>query len=225
MIGHVSLSPLIKKKQIPPKMYPVFTVPFLRLQNDECILFCQSWETGDIQSEAKDEKERRSHEELYPPTPKEIKIKQQEKRKEYLQRWQSKSQRSDHNFLGLEYRNAYLTYISVTFLRADWQLIRPCPHLWVSACLLRNTDTCLCSRHALSRNWADGRSSLVLVIWCFSLWLLKFPVMYVYSCVCMCLCCAQMQFFGPLTGHTVDSRDEIEQFRFQFLSFLMILVP
>lgn len=31
MIGHVSLSPLIKKKQIPPKMYPVFTVPFFCL--------------------------------------------------------------------------------------------------------------------------------------------------------------------------------------------------
>lgn len=52
-----------------------------------------------------------------PPTPKEIKIKQQEKRKEYLQRWQSKSQRSDHNFLGLNYRNAHLKYISVIFFK------------------------------------------------------------------------------------------------------------
>lgn len=131
-----------------------------------------------------------------PPTPKEIKIKQQEKRKEYLQRWQSKSQRSDHNFLGLKYRNAHLKYISVIFSRTDWQLIRPCPHLWVSACLLRNTDTCLCSRHALSLNWADGRSPLVLVIWCFSLWLLKFPVMLVRICVCAVL----RQFLDPSLG-------------------------
>lgn len=43
-----------------------------------------------------------------PPTPKEIKINQQEKIKEYLQRWQSKSQRSDHNFPRFKYRNAFL---------------------------------------------------------------------------------------------------------------------
>ncbi len=186
----------LKRSKYPQKCTQCSQFLFLRLQNDECILFCQSWETGDIQSEAKDEKERLSHEELYPP--KEIKIKQQEKRIEYLQRWQSKSQRSDHNFLGLEYRNAYLTYISETFSRADWQLIRPCPHLWVSACLLRNTDTCLCSRHALSRNWADGRSSLVLVIWCFSLWLLKFPVMLVCVCVCAGHRCS---FWTPHWAH------------------------
>lgn len=29
---------------------------FLSQLKDECILFCQSWETGDIQIDAKDEK-------------------------------------------------------------------------------------------------------------------------------------------------------------------------
>lgn len=166
---------------------------FLHLQNDECILFCQSW----WHSKWSQRWERKALSwRTLPPTPKEIKIKQQEKRKEYLQRWQSKSQRSDRNFLGLKYRNAYLKYISVSFSRADWQLIRPCPHLRVSACLLRNTDTCLCSRHALSLNWADGRSPLVLVIWCFSLWLL----LSCYVSVYMCLCSAQTQLLDPSLG-------------------------
>lgn len=62
MIGHVTRPPLIKKK---PKKNPgekkrarraTSPVFFLSQRKDECILFCQSWETGDIQIDAKDEK-------------------------------------------------------------------------------------------------------------------------------------------------------------------------
>ncbi len=189
----------LKRSKYPQKCTQCSQFLFLRLQNDECILFCQSWETGDIQSEAKDEKERRSHEELYPPPPppKEIKIKQQEKRKEYLQRWQSKSQRSDHNFLGLEYRNAYLTYISVTFSRADWQLDQTLPTP-LGVCLfvkkyrhMSLQQTCIVSELSWRQEFTCP---------CYLVFFSLTAEVSCYVSVCMCLCWAQMQFLDPSLG-------------------------
>lgn len=116
----------LKRSKYPQKCTQCSQFFFLHLQNDECILFCQSW----WHSKWSQRWERKALSwRTLPPTPKEIKIKQQEKRKEYLQRWQSKSQRSDRNFLGLKYRNAYLKYISVIFfkgrLTADQTLPTP----------------------------------------------------------------------------------------------------
>lgn len=116
-----------------------------------------------------------------------------------------KSPRSDHHFPGFEYRNTHLKHISVKFSRAKWQLIRPCPHLRVSACLLRNTDTCLRCRQALSRSRADGRSPLVLVIWCFCSDCWSFPLrLRAYVCASHTLTRTEV-VFRPLAGRNDDS--------------------
>lgn len=182
----------LKRSKYPQKCTQHSELPFFLQRNDECILFCQSWGTSDIQSEAKDKKERAFLWTTLASSPhtQGIKIKLW-KREKIIYRDASQKSKKWPSFSRVGVQGytleAYFCEILEGQVTADQTLPTP-PGVRLFVKKYRHMSSVQTGIVSELRWRQESTCPCYLV---FSLWLLKFPVAF----ACLRVCAVRWWFF------------------------------